>query len=144
MDDRLQRAEQLRRVLQLFAASLEEAQALGVATVFPVYQVGRDYAAGEYVTCGINRTGDPQLYRVVQAHTSAAQWPPNATPALYTPLGLDEGGYPLWVQPAGAHDAYSIGDIVNYGGTLYRSLLNGNVWSPDAYPDGWEVFTHAE
>ena len=47
--------------------------------------------------------------------------------------------YPEWVQPTGAHDAYNTGDIVIYNGTLYKSVIDGNVWAPDAYPQGWEV-----
>lgn len=49
--------------------------------------------------------------------------------------------YPVWVQPTGAHDAYQIGDRVHYPGEknpVYESLINGNVWSPDAYPAGWK------
>ena len=33
---------------------------------------------------------------------------------------------------------YNIGDIVDYNGTLYKSLIDGNVWSPEEYPAGWE------
>lgn len=47
--------------------------------------------------------------------------------------------YPEWVQPTGAHDAYNTGDRVTYNGTAYRSLIDGNVWAPDAYPQGWEA-----
>ena len=47
--------------------------------------------------------------------------------------------YPEWVQPTGAHDAYNTGDIVNYNGTLYKSVIDGNVWAPDAYPQAWEA-----
>ena len=49
--------------------------------------------------------------------------------------------YPEWVQPTGGHDAYNTGDIVMYNGTAYRSLIDGNVWAPDAYPQGWEVYS---
>lgn len=49
--------------------------------------------------------------------------------------------YPDFVQPTGAHDAYNTGDIVMYNGTAYRSLIDGNVWAPDAYPQGWEVYS---
>ncbi len=40
-------------------------------------------------------------------------------------------------------EPYNTGDIVNYNGTLYKSLIDGNVWAPDAYPAGWEVYTEA-
>ena len=43
-----------------------------------------------------------------------------------------------FVQPSGAHDAYNLGDRVTYNGRVYESIINGNVWSPDVYPDGWK------
>ena len=52
----------------------------------------------------------------------------------------DISNYPDFIQPTGAHDAYNIGDIVKYNGVLYRSLINGNTYSPDEYPAGWEVY----
>ena len=137
--NRMQAAEQMRRVLQLYAVTLTDEQAMEVATIYPAWGIGRSYSVGEVVTYGTNSVGDPQLYRIVQAHTSQSDWTPDITPALYDAFGLDEQGYPVWSQPAGAHDAYNTGDIVNYNGTLYKSLIDGNVWAPDAYPAGWEV-----
>lgn len=81
-----------------------------------------------------------QLYKVVQAHTSAAEWTPDKEASLYDAIGLDESGYPVWARPSGAHDAYNSGDIVNYNGDLYRSKIDGNTWSPEEYPAGWEVY----
>ena len=142
MTDRLQAAEQLRRALQMFASTLTDEQAMEVATVYPVWVAGCAYAVGDIISHGLNSTGDPQLYKVVQDHTSQAEWlPGQGTDSLYDAIGLDGGGYPIWSQPSGAHDAYNKGDIVSYNGTLYRSLIDGNTWSPDAYPDGWEVYT---
>ena len=60
--------------------------------------------------------------------------------SLYDAIGLDDSGYAVWSAPTGAHDAYNTGDIVNYNGTLYKSLIDGNVYAPDAYPAGWEVY----
>lgn len=139
----LQAAAQHQRALQLFAASLDESAALEIPSVYPAWAPGRAYTEGEYLTYGINSVGDPQLYKVAQAHTSQAEWVPGATPALYTPIGLTEDGYPVWSPSAGAHDAYNAGDIVDYNGTLYRSTIDGNVWSPDTYPQGWEIYEEA-
>lgn len=141
MDNRLQAAEQFRRAVQMFAARLSEEQALEVATMYPEWEAGRSYAVGDILQHGSNSVGDPKLYKVVQAHTSQADWLPEATPALYDPFGLDGQGYPVWSQPTGAHDAYNTGDIVDYNGTLYKSLIDGNTWSPEAYPQGWEEYT---
>ena len=138
--NRLQAAEQFRKALQMFAMSLSDDQAMEVATVFDPWVVGKTYAVGDFVTHGENSVGDPQLYKVVSKHTSQADWTPDATPSLYDAIGLDDSGYPVWSQPNGAHDAYNTGDIVNYNGTLYQSLIDGNVYSPDAYPAGWQVY----
>lgn len=42
-------------------------------------------------------------------------------------------------QPTGAHDAYMKGATVVYNGKTYKSIIDNNVWSPDTYPNGWEV-----
>lgn len=139
--NKIQMAEQFRRALQLFAASLTEDQAMEVAAVYDAWQPGQAYTAGTFLTYGTNAVGDPQLYKVVQSHTSQADWTPDGAASLFTAIGLTSAGYPVWAQPTGAHDAYNIGDIVDYNGTLYKSLIDGNVWAPDAYPDGWTVYT---
>lgn len=141
MKNREQAAEQIRRALQFFAQTLGDEEALEVATVYPAYRVGVAYKADELFTYGENNVGDPQLYRVVSDHTSQEDWKPSETAALYVPIGLNEAGYPIWSKPTGAHDAYNIGDIVEYNETLYKSLIDGNIYSPDEYPAGWEVYT---
>ena len=133
--DRLQAAEQFRRALQMFAASLDDEKAMEVATIYDPWQEGKAYAVGEFLTYGVNGVGDPQLYKVVQAHTSQSDWRPNMTPALYVAIGLDENGYPVWSQPTGAHDAYNKGDIVDCESVLWISDIDGNVWTPGV--SGW-------
>lgn len=139
--NRVQAAEQMRRALQMFAASLTEEQAMEIVAVFDPWEIGKSYAVGDYLTYGVNGVGDPQLFKVLQDHTSQADWTPDTAVSLYVAIGLDEQGYPVWSQPTGAHDAYNKGDVVNYNGTLYQSLVDGNVYSPEAYPGGWSVYT---
>ena len=141
MSDKALAAEQLRRVLQLFVQTLDDDKALEVATVFPSYEIDRVYEKDFIFSYGENSAGDPQLYKVVQTHTSQAGWKPGETPALYTAIGLTPAGYPIWNRPSGAHDAYNRDDIVSYKEKLYKSLIDGNTWSPDEYPDGWEEYT---
>lgn len=136
---REQAAQQLRKAIQLLINSLDEETALEVATVYPAWKVNTYYAKGQIITYGTNSVGDPQLYKVITGHTSQADWTPDTQAALFDAFGLDESGYPIWAQPAGAHDAYNIGDEVNYKGSIYRSLINGNVLAPDVYAAGWEL-----
>lgn len=145
MSNKVQMALELRKALQLFLASMDaDTQAedmMAVASVFPKYQIGKAYKVKEVFSYGENSVGDPQLYQVLQAHTSAAEWTPDTAASLYKKIGVTEEGYPEWVQPLGASDAYNTGDVVSYGGKLYKSTIDGNVWAPDAYPAGWETVT---
>ena len=52
------------------------------------------------------------------------------------PTETDE--YPEYKQPAGAHDAYHVGDKITYNGKKYICKLDNCVWAPDVYPAGWE------
>ncbi|GEM_PF-1141352 len=110
--------------------SISSDEMLEVAPLFPAYEVGKVYKVGDIFTY------KRSLYEVIQAHTSQADWPPDTTASLYknhTPVGEIEE----WRQPLGAHDAYMTGDRVKFGGEVYISKIDNNVWSPDTY--GWEL-----
>lgn len=136
---------ELRRALQLFAATLydKEETAVELASLYPVWAADKQYKANDIVQYGTNSVGDPQLYLVLQAHKSQSDWLPDATASLYKKMGISESGYPIWTQPLCAVDAYNLGDIVSYNGKLYKSIINANVWAPDVYPAGWEEYTES-
>lgn len=46
--------------------------------------------------------------------------------------------WPEYKQPTGAHDAYRVGDKITYNGKHYTCVLDGCVWPPDTYPQGWQ------
>jgi hypothetical protein len=111
--------------------SLTTQQIADLTTIYPQYRPGKSYIAGEVFAL------DSLLFRVIQAHTSQADWIPTEVPALYKKF-TPPGQIAEWVQPTGSHDAYNIGDKVSFNGQNYESLINGNVWSPAAYPAGWK------
>ena len=43
-----------------------------------------------------------------------------------------------YVQPTGAHDAYNTGDKVLFNDKVYQAVMDGLVWNPIEYPQGWE------
>lgn len=145
MTNKVQAALELRKALQIFLATMDAdtqaADMMEVASVFPKYQIGKAYKTKEVFAYGENAVGDAQLYQVLQDHTSTAEWTPDTAVSLYKPIGVSESGYPEWVQPLGASDAYNTGDIVSYNGTLYESVIDNNTWSPEAYPQGWKEVT---
>ena len=96
------------------------------------------WAPGIVVMAGDLRSHAGSVYACIQGHTTQADWEPHLTPALWRHT-VAEGVIPEWVQPTGAHDAYNTGDMVTFEGSVYRSLIDANVWSPTAYPAGWEL-----
>ena len=96
--NRLQAAEQLRKALQKFANSLTDEEAMEVPAVFDAWEPGKAYKGGEFFVYGVNNVGDPQLYKVNEGkdHISQADWIPGVEKSLYTAIGLDDSGYPIW------------------------------------------------
>lgn len=129
------KAISLRAMIERSSASLSDNDALEAVELFPVWAADTEYAADVRVRYG------EKLYRCVQAHTSQTGWEPDKTPALWTEVAKP-GEIPVWRQPTGAQDAYNKGDRVHYpdaDGPVYESLIDANVYSPEAYPAGWEV-----
>lgn len=136
-------ALELRKAVQFILRTLDvdtqSEDILSVATVYPVYEIGKTYKEKEIFSYGLNSVGDPQLYQVLTTHTSSEEWKPDTATSLYKAIGVTKEGYPEWVQPLGASDAYNTGDVVSYNDELYKSTCDDNVWSPDVY--GWELLS---
>ena len=104
----IERARALRPYIEKASISLPDEDALQAVELFPQWVVGHTYVVDERLQY------NGVLYRVVQAHTSQADWTPDITPALFVVVSLDE--WPLFLQPTGAHDAYKKGDKVTFNG----------------------------
>ena len=116
-------------MIEKAASSLSDEDALEAPELFPAWEPGTAYAVDQRVSY------EDKLYRCVQAHTSQADWTPDATPALWVEVAKP-GEIPVWRQPTGAHDAYQTGDKVHYpdeAGPVYVSTVDNNVWAPGVY-----------
>lgn len=111
------------------AGTIDEVTAAEHVDVFEQWVYPKAYSVGKIVQDGGN------LYQCVQAHTSQADWPPAATPALWKKIGDPSVEYPEWAQPLGAHDAYAQGAKVSHNGKKWTSDIANNVWEPGVY--GW-------
>lgn len=121
-------AKAMRAQIERSVTDASDEEALTEVWMFPAWQTDTSYAANERIRY------DDTLYRCVQAHTSQANWTPDATPALWTVVSLDE--WPEWVQPTGAQDAYMNGDRVRHTEKRWISTEDYNTWEPGVY--GWE------
>ena len=109
---------------------LTEDELAQIINLYDDYQIDTQYYVGD-----IFRYND-KLYKVIQEHTSLENWIPSELPALYLSM-MPDNIIPEWVQPTGQHDSYNIGDKVIFECAVYESTIDGNTWSPTAYPQGW-------
>lgn len=111
---------------------IDEITASENANLFLEWKIGVNYKANTLLQY------EGLLYRVLQEHTSQADWTPDKTPSLYKALSVNETGILDWSRPISSVDAYMIGDECMFNGVHKRSTIDNNVWSPDEYPQGWE------
>jgi len=113
--------------------------------LFSIYRAnteGAEWIENEDVILGDTRTYLGNTYKCIQSHFTLASWTPDVVPALWQLEVIATVETLVFVQPTGGHDAYQIGDTVHYptiNDPIYISLINANVWTPDAYPAGWAL-----
>ena len=123
--------------LTFFAETLSDAQALQVPMLFDEFDGnGVAYEVGKRILF------EGVLYKVIQAHTSQAEWTPIAAPSLFAKVINEtiDGSIPEFEQPDSTNP-YMKGDRVIFNGKVYESLIDNNVYSPEAYPAGWKEIT---
>ena len=80
------KAKQLRQLIEQLAVTLDDETALTGVELFPMWAIGRSYSVDDRVQHG------GILYKCVQAHTTQADWTPDAVPALYTVIDVAHTG----------------------------------------------------
>ena len=103
---------------------------LQVPNLYPEWKAKTAYIIGERVLY------NEVLYKVLQDHISQEAWTPVDAPSLFAQVLIpDENVVPEWIQPDSTN-AYMTGDKIIYNGKTYVSIIDNNIWAPDAY--GWE------
>lgn len=128
-------AYKLREQMHKAAASLSDADASTAAELFP--QMRYDGSLIAYKT-RINWQGVVKMAR--QDLWDTEQNNPVNAPLLWADLKYRDG-IRIIPETITAEEAFSEGEKGWWGDVLYRSLFNGNVYTPETYPDGWEVVT---
>ena len=125
---------QRKLALSFLAEGLSDEQALQVPLLFDEFDGnGVAYEVGKRVLY------NGVLYKVIQAHTSQAEWTPTAAPSLFAKVINEtvDGSIPEFEQPDSTNP-YMKGDRVLFNGKVYESLIDNNVYSPSDYPAGWK------
>lgn len=122
-----EQARKLRKFLEKMSANATDEEALDNILAYPKWEVGHNYEKDERIRY------EDILYKVLQSHTSQADWTPDVAVSLFVKVSIEE--YPEWVQPQGSHDAYNTGDKVSHNGSHWISKMDANVYEPGVY--GW-------
>lgn len=114
--------------------SVTDEQALTVPALYPEWREDVVYEVGKRVQY------NEVLYKVLQSHTSQADWTPDVAPSLFAQvLIVDESIVSEWVQPDSTNP-YMKGDTVSHNGHTWVSLVDNNVWEPsESLPTLWEM-----
>lgn len=129
----IERARQLRAVIESLAETLDDESAAESVELFPIWAADTDYAVGD--RCRY----EGLLYKCLQAHTSQETWNPAAAPSLWAKvLNPDPGEIPEWEQPESTNP-YMMGDKVRHNEKIWISVIDNNVWEPGVY--GWDEVT---
>ncbi|MBQ7446916.1 MAG: hypothetical protein IJV59_03085 [Eubacterium sp.] len=131
-------AKQLGALLRKMVSDMPDEDAVSYTAFIKSWAANTRYQAGDRVKY------NGVVYNVLQAHTSQADWTPDVAASLFAKVLIptDEEGQqteiPDWEQPDSTNP-YMIGDQVRFDGHIYESIIDGNVWSPSAYPAGWKL-----
>ncbi|MBQ2682208.1 MAG: hypothetical protein IJF97_09760 [Eggerthellaceae bacterium] len=104
------------------------------------------WAAGLFYFVGDMVMYQEQQYECIQSHTAHEGYEPDTNPALWRPYSEGGDGIPVWSQPDSTNP-YMRGDRVHYpdaDGPVYESTIDNNVFSPEAYPQGWQLVEGGE
>lgn len=128
----LELARKLRPYIEKAALSLSDEDSIEAVQLFPTWNATAAYLQGDRVQY------ENVLYKCLQSHAAQEAWTPTAAPSLWAKVLIpDPDVIPEWEQPDSTNP-YMHGDRVTFEGKVYESAIDNNIWSPSAYPAGWQ------
>ena len=111
--------EELINFMKSSRLTVDDETALLVVEIYPVW------TSGIYVSVDNRYQYGGKLYRCAQAHTTQADWTPDATPALWTVIDVVHSGTIEDPIPAVAGMEYEYGKYYVEGETIYICQRTG-------------------
>ena len=126
-------ALKLRSIVEIAAASLDDKTASEGAPLFP--RLKQD---GSLVPVDTRINWHGTIKRAAADMWDTAENTPDNAPTLWEDIAYREG-YRIIPATITAGTAFEKDECGWWGDTLYRSMIAANVYTPEAYPAGWEV-----
>ena len=126
-------ARKLRPIIEQAAQSLDDKVASEGAELFPALKQD-----GSLVKAGTRINWNGMLKMAAVDLWDTAENNPDNAPALWQDIAYRQG---IRIIPANitATEQFAKGERGWWHDSLYESLIDANVWTPDAYPAGWQL-----
>lgn len=131
--DIIERAKLQRQNIILASASLDDKTASETPELF-----GKLNQNGELVKAGTRVNWNGVLKRAAVDLWDTAENNPDNAPTLWEDIAYKDG-IRIIPETITAGLAFSKDELGWWNDILYVSLIDSNVWTPDAYPAGWSV-----
>ena len=129
----LELALKVRPIIERAAVSLDDQTASIAPMMFP-----RLKADGALIAAGTRINWGGQLKRAAVDLWDTVENNPDNAPALWENIDYKDG-YRIIPETITAGTAFAKDECGWWADVLYRSVIDANVWTPAAYPDGWEI-----
>ena len=131
--DLLEKARMLRKNIIISSTSLEDKVASETPELFD-----RLNENGELVPAGTRINWNGMIKRATVDLWDTKENNPNNAPSLWEDIEYKEG-YRIIPETITVGTAFSKDELGWWKDTLYKSLLDNNVWTPEQNPSGWEL-----
>ena len=128
-----EKAHKMRAAMETAAVSLDDATASTAPELFP-----RLKGDGSLVKAGTRICWGGTLKRAAVDLWDNAENTPDAAPTLWEDIDYRDG-YRIIPETITVGLAFAKGERGWWGDVLYASTMDANVWTPEAYPAGWEI-----
>lgn len=125
----------LRAMIEKAATSLSDADASMSAELFP--KLKQD---GSLIKAGTRINWKGKVMRAAVDLWDTEQNDPDHAQTLWSELEYRDG-IRIIPETIDVTKQFSEGELGWWGNVLYRSRVNGNVYTPEQYPPNWEVVT---
>ena len=129
----IEKARKMRSAMETAAVSLDDATASTAPELFP-----RLKGDGSLIKSGTRVFYGGKLKRAAVDLWDNAENTPDAAPTLWEDV-LYRDGIRIIPETITVGLAFAKGEQGWWGDVLYASTIDANVWTPEAYPAGWEI-----
>lgn len=126
-------AMKLRSIVEIAAVSLDDKTASEGATLFP--RLKQD---GSLVPANTRINWHGTIKRAASDLWDTEANNPDNAPTLWEDIAYKQG-YRIIPETITAGTAFAKDECGWWGDVLYKSMIDANVYTPAAYPAGWEV-----